>query len=179
MSGHSRHHLQPDVALQRRKYIYCHNLYSLHVGSNRLSQYQDFTPTSFAADSKLQSRARAWIRRELCAFSFLNDRSNVTNDAEAARNRSIGARGIRNAEFLLEYIIAILRTVDLYGPAGQAEEMLQDFLGRKYAKLFIHELNAWLRSPYTKIEDWDRMVQYRERLPTDYSEERETLFMLA
>ena len=82
---------------------------------------------------------------------------------------------MQNSEFLLEYIIAILRTVDLYGPAGQAEEMLQEFLGREHAKLFLHELNAWLRSPYAKIEDWDRMVQYRERLPLNCSQGREGL----
>ena len=90
----------------------------------------------------------------------------------------MSTRGIRNTEFLLEYIIAILRTVDLYGPAGEAEEMLQEFLGRKYARLFLHELNAWLRSPYAKIEDWDRMVQYRKRLPMNYSEDRDRLLTL-
>ena len=37
--------------------------------------------------------------------------------------------------------------------------MLQDFLGRDNTRLFLHELKAWLRSPYT-LEDWDRHVQY-------------------
>jgi regulator of sirC expression with transglutaminase-like and TPR domain len=65
-----------------------------------------------------------------------------------------------NAEFLLEYIIAILKTVDVKGSAGQAEELLTEFLGREDARLFLHELRAWLRSPYTVLEDWDRAVQY-------------------
>jgi hypothetical protein len=37
---------------------------------------------------------------------------------------------------------------------------LRDFIGRENAHLFIHELQAWLRSPYTSLEDWDRHVQY-------------------
>ena len=65
-----------------------------------------------------------------------------------------------NAEFLLQYILAILQTVDIKGSQGQAEEMLSDFLGRENARLFLHELRAWLRSPYTDLESWDRHVQY-------------------
>lgn len=172
ISRYSRSALQPDIALQRRKYVYNHNLYSLHVGSNRLSQYRDVTPTVFSRDSTLQSRARAWIRRELRVFSFLGDGSGAALEAEAMGSRNIGARSIPNAEFLLEYIIALLKTIDLRGSAGQAEEMLQEFLGRKHAKLFLHELNAWLRSPYARVEDWDRMVQYREDLPVHYLCER-------
>ena len=67
-----------------------------------------------------------------------------------------------NAEFLLEYIIAILKTVDVKGSGGQAEDMLQEFLGRENTQLFLHELKAWLRSPYISLEDWDRHVQYDE-----------------
>jgi hypothetical protein len=50
--------------------------------------------------------------------------------------------------------------VDIKGSAGQAEELLRDFLGRDNARLFLHELLAWLRSPYASLEDWDRHVQY-------------------
>ena len=69
-------------------------------------------------------------------------------------------RRANNAEFLLEYIVAILKTVDVKGSGGQAEDMLQEFLGRDNTKLFLHELRAWLRSPYSSLEDWDRHVQY-------------------
>ena len=99
--------------------------------------------------TELVSRAKKWIRRELQVFPFLNP-------------DGIGEEGIArradNAEFLLEYIVAILKSVDIKG--GQAEDMLQEFLGRDNTRLFLHELKAWLRSPYTKLEDWDRHVQY-------------------
>ena len=87
----------------------------------------------------------------------------------------ITSRRAKNAEFLLEYIVAILKSVDVKGSGGQAEEMLQEFLGRENTQLFLHELRAWLRSPYTSLDDWDRAVQYSEPLPKEayHGEQRE------
>lgn len=150
-----------------RRNVYRHQLYSLRVGSNRLSQYSEVTPEQFNRDEALVSRARKWIRRELQVFSFLNpeteeDRGtgNVPGAMPRPGHRRLEERRANNAEFLLEYVIAILRTVDLKGSAGQAEELLRDFVGRENARLFLHELLAWLRSPYVTLEDWDRHVQY-------------------
>lgn len=142
-------------------------MYSLRVGSNRLSQYRELTPELFNRDEQLVSRARKWIRRELRVFSFLNpDPDEEYRESERSgrvarpgQQRLESRRG-NNAEFLLEYVIAILRTVDVKGSAGQAEELLRDFLGRDNARLFLHELQSWLRSPYMSLEDWDRNVQY-------------------
>lgn len=146
--------------LIRRRQVYRHQLFSLRVGSNRLSQYRELTPQRFNQDDQLISRARKWIRRELQVFEFLNpDTGDTPNDPNTDRRAN-------NAEFLLEYIVAILRTVDIKGSAGQAEELLRDFIGRENARLFLHELQAWLRSPYTSLQDWDRAVQYDEsRVP--------------
>ncbi|KAJ9658936.1 hypothetical protein H2201_007586 [Coniosporium apollinis] len=146
----------PDTAFLRRRAVYRNKLYSLHVGSNRHSRYRDFTPASFAADSNLQSRARAFIRRELRVFEFLDP---LAQSATAANRRA------NNAEFLLEYIIAILKTSAPKG--GHAEDLLQEFLGRENARLFLHELEAWLRSPFRRLEDWDRHVQYASNIPDE------------
>jgi hypothetical protein len=154
---HSRRRYTPrivpttDEALLRRRYIYRNQLYSLHVGSNRVSRFRDLTPELFSTDDELVSRAKKWVRRELQVFEFL------TPDNSSSSDR----RG-NNAEFLLEYIIAILKTVDTQGSGGQAEDMLQEFLGRENTRLFLHEMRAWLRSPYVSLEDWDRHVQYNE-----------------
>jgi hypothetical protein len=145
----------PNEALMRRRYIYQNQLFSLHVGSNRLSRFRDLTPQLFSSDSELISRARKWIRRELQVFEFLSLDASGSSHPNTARREN-------NAEFLLEYIIAILKTVDTQGSGGQAEEMLQEFLGRENTRLFLHELRAWLRSPYMSLEDWDRAVQYAE-----------------
>ncbi|KAL2865866.1 RING finger domain protein [Aspergillus lucknowensis] len=150
----------PDDPIRRRQHVYRNRLYSLRVGSNRLSQYREFNPEMFNRDEELVSRARKWIRRELRVFEFLNpDTQSDSQVARPGQGRLQSRRG-NNAAFLLEYIIAILRTVDIKGSAGQAEELLRDFLGRDNASLFLHELQAWLRSPYTSLEDWDRNVQY-------------------
>jgi len=105
----------------------------------------------FTSDSELVSRARKWIRRELQVFEFLSP------DAPSGKDRRAN-----NAEFLLEYIVAILKTVDIQGSGGQAGDLIQEFLGRENTRLFLHEIRAWLRSPYMNLEEWDRNVQYNE-----------------
>ncbi|KAI9925648.1 hypothetical protein ASPWEDRAFT_52265 [Aspergillus wentii DTO 134E9] len=167
---------QPDDPLLRRRHVYRHQLYSLRVGSNRLSQYRELVPEQFNRDEELVSRARKWIRRELRVFTFLNpeaDEDSRQDRVARPGQQRLENRRANNAEFLLEYIIAILRTVDVKGSAGQAEELLRDFIGRDNARLFLHEMQAWLRSPYNSLEDWDRNVQYEDvssrTTPTDHA----------
>ncbi|KAH3906432.1 hypothetical protein HBI56_198850 [Parastagonospora nodorum] len=143
-----------DTALAKRREVYQHKLYSLHVGSNPLSGYCDLTPQMIASSSDLQSRARMWVRRELRVFSFL--------DSESSNSSSAAATTSSNAEFLLSYIISILKMVDVKASNGHAESLLADFLGRENSRLFLHELQSWLRSPYKKLEQWDEEVQYNK-----------------
>ncbi|GKT48471.1 putative RING finger protein [Colletotrichum spaethianum] len=150
-----------DEVIARRRAVYRNQLYSLHVGSNRISRYRDLTPQLFASDAELVSRARTFLRRELQVFEFLSpDHDARSQDADPVRRRRAN-----NAEFLLEYIIAILKTVDMQGSMGQAEELIQEFLGRENTRLLLHELRAWLRSPYMSLESWDRAVQYPDVVP--------------
>lgn len=142
--------------LDYRKHIYRHQLYSLHVGSNRFSHFQELTPRRFAQDSELVSRARKWIRRELRVFDFLVSPGQADDSREHTNSQ------VPNAEFLLEWTIAMLKSVDIKGSTGQAEDMLQEVLGRDNTRLFLHELRAWLRSPYLALRDWDCNVQYDE-----------------
>lgn len=138
-----------DPSLTRRRQVYANHTPSLHVGANRISQYQTFTPASFAASPALQTRARIFLRRELRVFDFLD-------------RRPAGA----NREFLIEYLVAVLKSNDPKGADGHAEELVKEFLGREDARLLLHELDAWLRSPYERLEAWDSHVQYgavRER----------------
>ncbi|KAI1166042.1 hypothetical protein F5B18DRAFT_118487 [Nemania serpens] len=143
-----------DEAILRREEIYRNRLYSLHVGTNARSRYKDITPASFESEPELLSRARAWLRRELQVFGFLRTPSSPRSSDDAMTRRRAN-----NAEFLLEYIIAILKTVDIQGSQGAAEDMLSEFLGRENTILLLHELRNFLRSPWS-IETWDRKVQY-------------------
>lgn len=145
------HGFDQDGGLERRRRVYEERTYSLHVGSNRLSRYRNLTPQAFQQDPTLVHRAKVWIRRELQVFEFLN--------GESARE-GLSRRHAKNAEFLGEYIVAIIKSIDIRGSTGQAEELLQEFLGRENARLFLHELENWLRSPYERLRDWDEAVQY-------------------
>ena len=137
--------------LERRRQVYEERSYSLHVGSNGLSGYRNINPQAFQQNAVLARRAKIWVRRELQVFEFLNSPS--APDEQSTRRA-------RNAEFLGAYVLAILRTIDIRGSTGQAEEMLQEFVGRDNARLFLHELESWLRSPYEQLRDWDEAVQY-------------------
>jgi hypothetical protein len=136
-----------DAALTTRRNIYRNQTFSLHVGTNRLSQYRTFTPSDFTASANLQSRARTFLRRELRVFDFLEP------------GRATGPRG--NRDFLIEYIVGILKSHEPKAWDGHPENLIADFLGRADARLLLHELDAWLRSPYTGLEPWDAHVQYR------------------
>ncbi|KAI5272233.1 hypothetical protein E4T47_04402 [Aureobasidium subglaciale] len=136
----------PDAALAFRRRIYADQNYSLHVGTNRTSQYRNFTPATLTTSPALQSRARLFMRREFQAFDFL-----------AENNARLG--------FLIEYIVAILKTTEIKDASGSASTLVAEFLGTNAASLFLHELEAWLRSPYERLEDWDRHVQYAPKRP--------------
>ncbi|KAK0290564.1 hypothetical protein LTR35_002508 [Friedmanniomyces endolithicus] len=142
-----------DPALQRRRRAYRERTYSLHVGTNPISQYRDFTCEAFAASADLQSRARAFLRRELKVFSFL----------DATRTR----RGGNTREFLVEYIIAVLKVNEIKGAGGHAEDLVAEFLGLENARMLLHELEAWLRSPFGRLEAWDEEVQYQNASTDD------------
>lgn len=107
-----------------------------------------------AGDSDLQSRARTFIRRELRVFTFLHT-DPAGSIVQAATTSS-------NAEFLLSYVVSIIKMVDMKASNGHAENLLAEFLGRESATLFLHELNAWLRSPLSRLKDWDEEVQYED-----------------
>ncbi|KAJ4406334.1 hypothetical protein N0V82_010135 [Gnomoniopsis sp. IMI 355080] len=156
----------PDVrargVLARRRQVYRDHLLSLHVGSNSTSRYKDITLRQLQSDQDLLSRARTFIRRELQVFEFLNDDSSEGH-SEDSGVEGAGRRRRRqnNAVFVLEYVIAILKTVDIQESSGHAENLLSDFLGRENAQVFLHELRSFLRSPFS-IEAWDKNVQYDE-----------------
>ncbi|KAK5082453.1 hypothetical protein LTR05_007600 [Lithohypha guttulata] len=143
-----------DTTLTFRKRVYDQQMYSSYIGSNRFSKYRNVTPESFHTDSTLIPKAKAWIRRELAVFDFLRPTSPAFGRLD---------RRATNAEYLLEYIVAILKSIDIKGSAGQATELLKEFLGSENARLFFHELENWLRSPFQDLKAWDQFVQYTAR----------------
>lgn len=135
-----------DPSLQFRRRIYRNQLYALHVGSNTRSKFADFSPEAFAHSAELQSRARTFLRRELLLFTFLD------RDPEMR---------VSGRQYLVEYIVAVLKIHHPKAADGQAEELLVQPLGRAIANQLLHELSSWLRSSCMRLEEWDAIVQYR------------------
>ncbi|KAI0531565.1 hypothetical protein GGR58DRAFT_229478 [Xylaria digitata] len=151
-----------DEATQTRRRIYLRNLYSLHMGSNRRqaagSRYRELLPEHFMAEPELVARARLWLSRELRVFEFLHTNGNLSQGDDSTHWPRSAKAG-----YLLEYIIAILKSIDTQSSTGQVEDMISEFLGCSNTRLFLHELRAWLRSPFQSLSKWDRAVQYPDR----------------
>ena len=56
---------EEELALQKRKWIYKHNLFAKHVASNAYTRYQSFTPSQFATSAERKSRVVKFARREV------------------------------------------------------------------------------------------------------------------
>ncbi|KAM7192487.1 RING U-box [Naviculisporaceae sp. PSN 640] len=142
--------------LLRRCRVYQENLYALHVGSNRRqigeSQYTELSPELFNSRPELVSRARTWLCRELRIFTFLH--------RDAADPSSINLNKPTKVEWVREYIIFLLKSIDTQDHTGYAEHLLSGHLPRDLARHLLHELRAWLRSPFQTPDEWYRAVQY-------------------
>ncbi|PHH62049.1 hypothetical protein CDD81_7605 [Ophiocordyceps australis] len=152
------------ASLDFRRTVYSHSLYSLHMGSNPLSGYREISRQRFQTEMQLQNRARAFLRRDLRAFSWLTTPDTDEDSAwpiDSSPAPPSGAQRPRLAlEKLVSHIMRLLLVFEIRGSDGHLEDDLATHLGRANAKLFIHELHSFLRSPCHRIEDWDRMVRY-------------------
>jgi len=93
---------------------------------------------------------KKWLRRELRVFDHLQEPD--SNDP----SHRWQAGQIRNVYFLLDYIVQILKVHGVRD--GAPELLLRDYFGDD-TPLLLHELNSWMRSPFSSLEDWDRFVQ--------------------
>ncbi|KAF3107768.1 hypothetical protein TWF706_002586 [Orbilia oligospora] len=134
--------------IPRRRFVYKHRLRSLHIGSNPSSRFKTFTPAMVRSSPTLVSKAKSFIRRELEVFDWTEG----------------------NREWLVEYIVGILKTVRLKDASGKAEDLIEEFLGREFAGVFLHELDAFLRSPFGRVREWDRWAKYEVEIPKDLEE---------
>ncbi|KAK6536303.1 hypothetical protein TWF281_000543 [Arthrobotrys megalospora] len=138
----------PADDIPRRRFVYKHRLRSLHIGSNPSSRFKTYTPATIRSSPALISKAKSFIRRELEVFDWTEG----------------------NREWLVEYIVGILKTVRLKDASGRAEDLVEEFLGREFAGVFLHELDAFLRSPFGRVREWDRWAKYAVEIPKDLGE---------
>lgn len=107
-----------ESAIAKRRYVYRHGLYAKHVASNRFTKFiPPPTPFKISSSTELQSRATAFIRRELRVWVNLD------------------------SEFLASYILTLIKTIDLRCETGVKllAEMLD--VGTPYVEGHRH-LNA-------------------------------------
>lgn len=131
--------------------VYRRARFSLHIGASPHTGYRPLTPSTLDSATHL-SRARAFIRRELLVLDALDPSLPHPEGLRPASPQ-------RSRAFRLEYITAVLKTAGLQGASGAGEELLRRYLG-PYTRLFLHELKSFLRSPYGRVEEWDRAVRY-------------------
>ncbi|KAK0520052.1 hypothetical protein OC834_007175 [Tilletia horrida] len=190
--------LEQTLAFRRR--VYSHLVFSKHVASNRCTRWKPLPPpsafrsesssSSSLADSnvapptvgvsnwspaRLQSRALAFLRRELLVFPHLTLDSASPSRSDPHPRRTVNAVTMPSLSFVTTYIFSLLQTLDLR--SDMMTRLLAEFLcppplrstssrssahmvelpsSAAVAELFAHELASWLRSPYRRLEDWDR-----------------------
>ncbi|KAF7854684.1 hypothetical protein EAF04_010253 [Stromatinia cepivora] len=66
--------------------------------------------------------------------------------------------------FVLEEIVDLLKRYDLRERAVEIEQAVEEYLN-EHARLFLHELTAWIESPFDTLEQWDRNVKYPAESP--------------
>ncbi|KAF7794146.1 hypothetical protein EIP86_005277 [Pleurotus ostreatoroseus] len=116
-----------------------------HVASNSYTRYRPFpTPSQFAANQDLITRATIFVRRELRVWDSLD------------------------VEFLTTFTISLMKSLDIRSES--AVKLLAEFLDidaeydaenpRANAEHFAHELYSYLRSPFRDLSVYDSVVQY-------------------
>ncbi|KAF8063205.1 hypothetical protein FPV67DRAFT_1421307 [Lyophyllum atratum] len=134
-----------SLSIEKRRWIYKHDLYAKHVASNSYTRYRPYpTPAQFAATPELISRTTTFLRRELQIWDDLD------------------------VEFLTTFTISMMKSIDIRSES--AVKLLAEFLdmdapyvegGRHVnAEHFAHEVYSYVRSPFRDLFVYDTTVQY-------------------
>ena len=147
--------------LNTRMDIYRSGRYALHIGSSAHNSYRVLSVDDFSTDEHLARRASAFIRRELLVIDRLDSQERQRSpDLGLVRHlleQRLGREYFGSQR--VDYIMRVLKTADMQGANGAAEEMLRPVVGGVTAQ-FLHELRAFLRSPFDRVEEWDEVVRY-------------------
>ncbi|PWI72057.1 RING finger domain protein [Purpureocillium lilacinum] len=166
--GRPPRHLWSDVlwpiepqGLAFRRAVYRWLRYSKHVGSNPRSGYRELSRRDFQNAAVLE-RARTFLRRELRVFSWLTTPEADTMEMLNGETYDFFERRKRviTVERMMGHILRLLQHFEIRGSDGGLEDVVARHLGRENTQLLLHELHAFLRSPFERLEDWDRAVQY-------------------
>lgn len=107
----------------RRKAIYKHSLYVKHIASNKITRCgPPPTPAKIASSPDLQSRAAAFIRRDLRALGWEDSSFSNSNRGRRDNNQDVVSpemqrRGI-DLEFMTSYVMTLIKMIDLRRERG-------------------------------------------------------------
>ncbi|ESZ94111.1 RING finger domain protein [Sclerotinia borealis F-4128] len=142
----------PPSPISQRRRIYFNQAYSLPIFPNLFPKQMGATPQVIANSPYAQGRVRLFAERDLQALaSIVRARSSASGRPHA--NLAVAV------EMLLNLVIDIVKSEDFQNVPSFMENMLQEYLGRN-ARLFSHELRAWMESPYDSLDQWDRNARY-------------------
>ncbi|CAK9779432.1 hypothetical protein CC85DRAFT_26670 [Cutaneotrichosporon oleaginosum] len=127
----------PSLTIVRRREIYASQQWARHVGANEWTGYRvALTPHDLQSGAE-RARALTFLERELRVWAPPHD-----------------------VPHLARRLVKMFSAVDLRSPA--AVHLLEPLVGDTYphaAEHLVHELTAFLRSPFS-LEEWDDVVQY-------------------
>ncbi|CAD6890847.1 unnamed protein product [Tilletia laevis] len=168
-SQQQRHEEDPDDSLERTL-AFRRRLYTHLSGSGRGDSTAPTVGVSNWSPAVLQSRALAFLRRELLLFPHLHALDSEPpqqHDVQPGRRRETSSK-TPSLSFVTTYIFSLLQTLDLRSetmtrllaeflcPQGSSTSASAPTSISTVAELFAHELASWLRSPYRRLEHWDR-----------------------
>ncbi|KAK9460101.1 uncharacterized protein V1516DRAFT_486336 [Lipomyces oligophaga] len=146
------------MSVFRRQYIYRNRLRVCHFGANPYSRFTRLPGSlEFRRSQVLQARMRGFIRRELCVFPVLFDPQNPV-----LREYFLATSTSREIEFVTAYTLHIFGHIDVQTAQGHltAVAALAEYLGSQHAKLYVHEVCQFARSPCSSVFEYDRLAQY-------------------
>lgn len=147
------------MALTKRRLIYSRSLYVKHIPSNPYTRFTPISHQHFRAQSKKPPTAHD--PHHPAQLTTTRDSNLIDRTTRFLKRelRAIERSLIHPIDYTLRSILLILESLDSNGPGAVRlfGELMTDL---ELAQHFSHELTCFLRSPYEKLEDWDRVLQY-------------------
>ncbi|APA13452.1 hypothetical protein SS1G_07931 [Sclerotinia sclerotiorum 1980 UF-70] len=112
----------------------------------------------------MEARVRLFAEREIQIFSVKCVCPQCQVPSPDSPNHSIGPNQVEEIRsFVVNKIVDLLKQYDLQDKAVEIEQAAKEYLSG-HARLFLHELRAWIESPFETLEQWHRNTTYGSSL---------------
>ncbi|CAD6451477.1 9cd76d5d-f288-4319-8f53-349f9485f88d [Sclerotinia trifoliorum] len=155
--GVQRALLIPQQNVRRRISVYLTKSFSIPIISFIRRRV---TPQDIANSSDMEARVRLFAEHEIQIFSakcVCPACQEPTSSSSIHMIVPSEVEVIRN--FVVNKIVDLLKRYDLQDKAVEIEQEAEQYLN-EHARLFLHELRAWIESPFDTLEQWHRNARY-------------------